>query len=36
MASKLMIGAEVKPWPAFTIVKSAACTPVTPESEETV
>ena len=36
MASKLMIGAEVKPWPGFTIVKSATWTPVTPEREETV
>ena len=35
-APKLMIGAEVKARPGLRMVISAACTPVTPESEETV
>ena len=35
MASKLMVGAEVKPWPGLRMVRSATCRPVTPDSEET-
>ena len=36
MPLKLTMGEEVKPCPGFRMTMSAACTPVTPESEETV